>query len=113
MVQLRRLLGEEKLLSALRNYYQANLYKIAELEDLRDALIAEAPIDQKRSVARIINRWLAGRHGDEDIGKPDRELINSLGLPPKPNQRSGGERNPLNAFARVGKFFWQQVTRIR
>ena len=108
-----RLLGDEKLLGAFRNYYQANLFEIAELEDLRGALIAEAPLDQKRRVARIFDRWLTGRHGDEDIGKPDRELANSLGLPPKTDQRRGSERNPLNAFARVGKFFWQQVTRIR
>ncbi|HEY0431268.1 MAG TPA: M1 family aminopeptidase, partial [Pyrinomonadaceae bacterium] len=113
LVQLHRLLGDEKLLSAFRNYYQANLFGIAELEDLRGALIAEAPIDQKRRAARIFDRWLTGRHGDEDIGKPDRELANSLGLPPKPDQQRGSERNPLNAFARVGKFFWQQVTRIR
>jgi len=113
LVQLQRLLGDEKLLGAFRNYYQANLFGIAELEDLRGALIAEAPVDQKRKVARIFDRWLTGRHGDEDIGKPDRELASSLGLPPKPNQRRGSERNPLNAFARVGKFFWQQVTRIR
>jgi hypothetical protein len=61
---------------------------------------------------RLFTRWLEGKHGDEDIAKPDRELATSLGLPPKPNQ-GGRDRNPLNAFARVGKFFWQQVTRIR
>ncbi len=65
------------------------------------------------AVARTFNRWLASRRGDEDIAKPDRELATSLGLPPKPNQQRGGDRNPLNAFARVGKFFWQQVTRIQ
>jgi hypothetical protein len=112
-VQLQRLLGEEKLLAALRNYYRANLLEIAELDDLRGALIAEAPIEQRRSVARTFNRWLASKRGDEDIAKPDQELANSLGLPAKPNQQKGGDRNPLSAFARVGKFFWQQVTRIR
>jgi hypothetical protein len=112
-VQLQRLLGEQKLLAAFRNYYRANLLEIAELDDLRGALIAEAPIEQRRGVARTFNRWLASRRGDEDIAKPDQELASSLGLPPKPNQQRGGDRNPLNAFARVGKFFWQQVTRIR
>jgi hypothetical protein len=112
-VQLQRLLGEQKLLAAFRNYYQANLLEIAELDDLRGALIAEAPIEQRRGVARTFNRWLASRRGDEDIAKPDQELAGSLGLPPKPNQQRGGDRNPLSAFARVGKFFWQQVTRIR
>jgi hypothetical protein len=112
-VQLQRLLGEEKLLSALKNYYRANLLEIAELDDLRGALIAEAPIEHRRGVARAFNRWLASKRGDEDIARPDEELANSLGLPTKPNQQRGGDRNPLSAFARVGKFFWQQVTRIR
>jgi hypothetical protein len=111
-VELQRMLGEEKLLAAFRNYYRANLLEIAELDDLRGALIAEAPLEQRRGVARTFNRWLASKRGDEDIAKPDQELATSLGLPAKPNQR-GGDRNPLNAFARVGKFFWQQVTRIR
>ncbi len=111
-VQLQQLLGDEKLLKALRNYYQANLFEIAELDDLRGALIAEAPIAQRRVITRTFNRWLASKKGDEDIGKPDEELANSLGLPAKPPQR-GGNRSPLNAFARLGKFFWQQMTRIR
>jgi len=108
-VELRKLLGEEKLLEALRNYYRANLLEIAELEDLRGQVIAEAPVEQRRTVARTFNRWLASKRGDEDIARPDQELASSLGLASK-NQRGG---NPLNAFARVGKFFWQQVTRIR
>ena len=110
-VELQRLLGEEKLLSAFQKYYQAKLFQIAEVDDLRDALIATAPGEQKRSVARTFSRWLASRRGDEDIAKPDPELATSLGLPSQ--ARGGGDRNPLNAFARVGKFFWQQVTRIR
>jgi hypothetical protein len=112
-VELQRLLGEEKLLAALRNYYRTNVLEIAELDDLRGAVIAEAPLEQRRGVARTFNRWLASKRGDEDIAKPDQELATSLGLPPKPNQQRGGDRNPLSAFARVGKFFWQQVTRIR
>ena len=106
-------MGDEKLLAALRNYYQANLLEIAQLDDLRGALAAEAPLEQRRAVARTLNRWLASKHGDEDIAKPDRKLANSLGLPVKPNQQRRGDRNALNAFARVGKFFWQQMTRIR
>jgi hypothetical protein len=112
-VELERLMGDKELLSALRKYYQANILEIAKLDDLRDALIAEAPLAQRRVVARTFNRWLASRRGDEDIAKPDRELADSLGLPDKPNQQRSGERNALNAFARVGKFFWQQMTRIR
>ena len=108
-VELRKLLGEQKLLEALRSYYRANLLEIAQLEDLRGQVIAEAPVEQRRAVARTFNRWLASKRGDEDIARPDPELASSLGLASK-NQRGG---NPLNAFARVGKFFWQQVTRIR
>ena len=112
-VELQRLLGEEKLLTAFQKYYRENLFEIAGLEDLRSELIAAAPLEQRRAVARTFSRWLSSRHGDEDIAKPDPELATSLGLPSKPNQQRGGDRNPLNAFARVGKFFWQQVTRIR
>ena len=112
-VELQRLMGDEKLLGALRNYYRTNLLEIANLDDLRDALVAEAPLEQKRAVARTFNRWLASKRGDEDIAKPDRELADSMGLPAKPNQQRRGDRTPLNAFARLGKFFWQQMTRIR
>jgi hypothetical protein len=110
-VELQRLMGDEKLMAALRKYYDAKLLEIAELDDLRDALMTEASPVQKRAVARTFNRWLASRRGDEDIAKPDRELADSLGLPAKPDQQR--DRNALNAFARVGRFFWQQMTRIR
>ena len=110
-VQLQELLGQEKLLASLRNYYQANVLEIAELDDLRGAVIAEAPIEKRRIVGRTFNRWLSTRSGDEDIARPDPELARTLGLPGKPNQQK--DRNALSAFARVGKFFWQQMTRIR
>jgi hypothetical protein len=112
-VELQRLMGDEKLLGALRSYYQTNLLEIADLDKLRDALVAEAPLEQKRAVARTFNRWLASKRGDEDIAKPDRRLADSLGLPASPNEQPRGDRTPLNAFARLGKFFWQQMTRIR
>ncbi len=112
-VELRRLLGEERFFAALQSYYQANLFEIAQLEDLRGAFIAEAPIEQRRTVARIFNRWLTSKRGDEDIAKPDQELAKSLGLPANAGKERSGEGNALTAFARVGKFFWQQMTRIR
>jgi peptidase M1-like protein len=111
--ELRRLLGEERFFAALQSYYKANSFEVAELEDLRGALIAEAPIDQRRIVARTFTRWLASRRGDEDIARPDQELATSLGLPTKPEPQKGGDRNAFTAFAKVGKFFWQQMTRIR
>lgn len=112
-VQLQRLLGEEKLLAALRNYYQANRDRIAELDDLRSAVVAQAPVPQKGAVARTFTRWLSSKRGDQDISGPDKELAESLGLPAKTNTQRGNDRNALGAFARVGKFFWQQMTRIR
>jgi hypothetical protein len=112
-VQLQQMLGEEKLLRALRNYYQANQNEIAELDDLRGAIMAETPVEQRRTMARTFTRWLSSRRGDEDVAGPDQELANSLGLPAKANAQRGNDRNALSAFARVGKFFWQQMTRIR
>jgi len=111
--ELQRLLGEEKLFAALRNYYQANMFEIADLDDLRGALIAESPIEQRRTVGRTFSRWLSTKRGDEDIATPDTELAKSLGLPSKQPQQRSGERNALTAFAKLGKFFWQQMTRIR
>lgn len=112
-LELRRMLGDEKYFAALRSYYKANSFEIAELEDLRGALVAEAPIDQRRTVARTFTRWLASKRGDEDIARPDAELATSLGLPTKPEPEKGGDRNAFTAFAKLGKFFWQQMTRIR
>ena len=112
--ELQRLLGEEKLFMALRSYYQANMFEVADLDDLRGALVAEAPIEQRRTVGRTFSRWLSSKRGDEDIAPPDAELAKSLGLPGKPPQQRSGERNAaLGAFAKLGKFFWQQMTRIR
>ena len=112
-VDLQKTLGEEKIFAALRNYYQANLYEIAQLEDLRIALIAEAPVEQRRTVGRTFSRWLTGKRGDEDIAPPDSELAASLGLPAKQAPPKSGDKNAFGALAKVGKYFWQQVTRIR
>jgi hypothetical protein len=111
-VALQRLLGDEKYFAALRSYYAANSFEIADMDDLRGAFIAEAPLAQRRVVARTFGRWLASKRGDEDIAPPDAHLAAELGLPVKANQK-GGDRGPLTAFSRVGKFFWQQMTRIR
>jgi aminopeptidase N len=112
-VELQRALGDDKMFAALRNYYQANLYEIAQLDDLRSALAAETPIEQRRMVARTFTRWLTSRRGDEDIAPPDQELAASLGVPSKQNPQKSGDKNAFNALAKVGKFFWQQMTRIR
>jgi hypothetical protein len=113
-VDLQKTLGEEKVFAALRNYYQANLYEIAQMDDLRSALIAETPVEQRRMIGRTFNRWLASRRGDEDIAPPDQELAATLGLPPKQTTpQKAGDKNAFTALAKVGKFFWQQMTRIR
>lgn len=112
-VDLQKMLGEDMLFTALRNYYQANIYEIAQFEDLRVALIAEAPVEQRRMIGRTFTRWLTGKRGDEDIAPPDTELAASLGIPAKQTPQRTGDKNALNAFAKVGRFFWQQVTRIR
>ncbi|MEO8435372.1 MAG: M1 family aminopeptidase [Pyrinomonadaceae bacterium] len=109
-VTLQRLMGDEKYFAALKSYYAANAFEIADLDDLRGAFIAEAPLAQRRTVARTFGRWLSSKRGDEDVAPPDAHLAAELGLPAKQGQKGGG---PLTAFARVGKFFWQQMTRIR
>ncbi len=106
---LRRQMGDEKFFAALRDYYAANRFEIAELSDLREAFWAKATLTEKRALARTFARWLAEKHGDEDIAPPDPRLADSLGV--NPNTAKSGEQR--NAFARLGKFFWQQMTRIR
>ena len=81
------------------------------MDDLRGAFIAEAPIEQRRMVARTVNRWLSSKRGDEDIAQPDTQLADSLGLPNPENQKSR-DRNAFTVFGKLGKFFWQQMTRI-
>jgi hypothetical protein len=113
-VELQKTLGEERVFAALRNYYQANVYEIAQMEDLRIALIAEAPVEQRRMIGRTFNRWLASRRGDEDIAPPDQELAATLGLPNRQTTpQKAGDKTPFTALAKVGRFFWQQMTRIR
>jgi hypothetical protein len=108
---LRKLLGDEKFFAALRDYYRANSLEIADMDDLRGAFIAGVPVEQRRAVSRTFDRWLSSKRGDEDIGPPDAKLAEELGLPSK--QPPKGDKNIFTAFAKVGKFFWQQMTRIR
>jgi hypothetical protein len=108
-VELRQLLGEENFFKALRSYYEANRLEVAETEDLRAAFAAVAELQQRRMVTRTFNRWLSERHGDEDIAPPNPQLLAALGLTPE-QQQAARDRN---AFSRLGRFFWRQMTRIR
>lgn len=111
--ELQKQMGDKPFFAALQKYYQANFLEVADMDDLRGAFIAEAPIEQRRMVARTFNRWLSSKRGDEDIAPPDRQLADSLGLPSKPEAQRNSDRNAFTVFGRLGKFFWQQMTRIR
>jgi hypothetical protein len=100
-------MGDEKFFAALKSYYETNKFEVAELDDLRAAFLAETPRAQRRAMTRTFNRWLSGKSGDEDIAPPDPQLAMALGINPHITKS-----NP-NAFARLGRFFWQQMTRIR
>jgi aminopeptidase N len=106
-VSLRRLMGDENFFAALRSYYETNLFEIAELDDLRGAFVGETPRAQRRAVTRTFNRWLSDKRGDEDVAPPDPRLAAALGINPN------FAKNDRNAFSRLGRFFWQQMTRLR
>ncbi|HEX8353176.1 MAG TPA: M1 family aminopeptidase [Pyrinomonadaceae bacterium] len=108
-VELRQLLGEERFFKALRGYYEANRREVAETEDLRSAFAAVAEMQQRRALTRTFNRWLSERRGDEDIAPPNPQLLAALGITPE-QQQAARDRN---AFSRLGRFFWRQMTRIR
>lgn len=108
-VELRRLLGEERFFKALRGYYEANRLEVAETEDLRAAFAAVAELPQRRALTRTFNRWLSERRGDEDIAPPNPQLLAAVGFTPE-QQQAARDRN---AFSRLGRFFWRQMTRIR
>jgi hypothetical protein len=105
---LRQLMGDERFFSALRGYYQTNRLEIVQEDDLRAAFLAEAPPEQRRALTRAFNRWLSEKRGDEDIAPPNPELAAALGLP-----SDGANAKDRNAFSRLGRFFWRQMTRIR
>ncbi|MBA3438587.1 MAG: hypothetical protein H0T92_01795 [Pyrinomonadaceae bacterium] len=115
--RLRTMMGDERFFTALRRFHEANHFEIAELDDLRGAFVAEAPLAERRAITRTFNRWLSERRGDEDIAPPNPQLAAALGVqtiasaaPGPPAGKSGEERN---RFSRLGRFFWRQMTRIR
>ncbi|HZI19994.1 MAG TPA: M1 family aminopeptidase [Pyrinomonadaceae bacterium] len=110
LVSLRQLLGDESFFRALRSFYEAHRLGFADLSDLRAAFAAAAAdAQQRRAVARHFDRWLGERRGDEDIGPPNSQLAGALGVAV---ERADPDRD-RNAFSRLGRFFWRQMTRIR
>ncbi|HEV2763835.1 MAG TPA: M1 family aminopeptidase, partial [Pyrinomonadaceae bacterium] len=105
---LRAQLGEERFWSALKKYYEANRFEMAEPRDLQAAFVAEAPVAERRAVARTFDRWLNEKRGDEDIAPPNPELAAALGI--NVERRDAKDRNSI---VRLGRFFWRQMTRIR
>lgn len=108
-VALRAAMGDERFFRALRNYYEANRLEIAEMEDLRAAFVSESELAARRALTRTFTRWLAERRGDEDIAPPNPQLAAALGI----SVEQTGNARDRNAFSRLGRFFWRQMTRIR
>lgn len=107
--ELRKVIGVERFFAGLRSYYRAFLHRVAELDDLRETFLSQAADNvQRRATDRLFTRWLSSKHGDEDISPPDAEMASSLGI-----TRQTPRKNDRNAFAKLGKFFWQQMIRLR
>jgi hypothetical protein len=105
---VRQLMGERRFMSALRNFYETRRLRTVRLDDLRRAFADETETQRRRSIARVFTRWLSERHGDEDIAPPNAQLAASLGI-----TRTADPSKDANAFARLGKFFWRQMTKVR
>jgi hypothetical protein len=105
---LRPLLGERRFFEALRGHYEAHRLGVATLDDLQESLAGGVNAQQRRLVARLFERWLRERHGDEDIAPPNPQLAAALGISLEP-----GAPKDRNAFSRFGRFFWRRMTRIR
>ncbi len=67
--ELRQLVGEDALLSALRAYVEEHQFAIASPDDLRAALRATgSDTGQEDAVDALWVRWIEEAHGDDDIG---------------------------------------------
>jgi hypothetical protein len=74
-VALRRLLGDARFFGALRQYVDANRFRIAAPRALFDRMARGPRAARVRALER---RWLDEEHGDADLGQPD--LGRMLGL---------------------------------
>ena len=105
---VRQLIGERRFLRALQRFYETNRLRTVRLEDLRRAFADETEAQRRRAVARVFTRWLSERHGDEDIAPPNPQLASALGI-----SRTSDAAKDRNAFTRLGRFFWRQMTKVR
>jgi hypothetical protein len=103
----RKTLGDEKFFAVIKEFYLLQSFQTASLETLREALQRAAAPAQVKQLNALTARWLNQRRGDEDIAPPDPRLAEVLDLPAPAPARKG------NRLARLGKFFWQQMTRIK
>ncbi len=69
----RQQMGDEAYFAFLKNHYAQHGFKVATADDLIGGLVRASP-DQKGALA-LVNRWLQGTHGDEDIGPVDVALV--------------------------------------
>lgn len=109
--RLRAELGDERFFAALKSYYAENQFGEAEPDDLINSFLERAPQAKRAAIESVFDRWLAERHGDEDVAPPNAQLAAAL------NANETKDADPAskesNAFARLGKFFWKQMTKIR
>lgn len=64
---LREVMSDKEFFELLRQYYAKYKFKIATPDNLID--LAKQVSTQEKQINYIVNRWLRGRYGDEDIGK--------------------------------------------
>jgi hypothetical protein len=101
---LRHLLGNERLATALQNYYRTHLFGVADESSLLRILRRTAG-DHSDQVGQLYARWISWRRGDQDIAKPDYRILVSAGIGPS-------EENRPSAFEWLGRTIARQMTRV-
>ncbi|NBO64440.1 MAG: hypothetical protein EBU88_06275 [Acidobacteria bacterium] len=69
MLALRDEIGEEQLLSILREVFRRSAGEILSGDGLKQALIAGS--SDSKQLRSTLQRWLREKKGDEDIGSPE------------------------------------------
>jgi hypothetical protein len=76
--ELRKRTGDERHFAFLRDYYDRFKFKIATTDDLIGGIVAAS--SDPAATQRLVDRWLKGTHGDEDIGDIDFMTVANLML---------------------------------